>query len=154
MMAFSYKSKSEFVQLDDSKKCYYLARLYLAQDSTISTMPYKQRLFTCVNYLKKQPKETWSLLYNYLTDNKHKGLMIWSIVPKAVYYDQERRRTEQKEKNVKEYENFSAGMLDEILGQSYEENKNGITKTKFADNCNPKVLHGMFGRWQERDCRV
>lgn len=116
MMAFSYKSKAEFVKLDDSKKCYYLARLYLAQDSTISTMPYKQRLFTCVNYLKKQPKETWSLLYNYLTDNKHKGLMIWSIVPKAVYYDQERRRTEQKEKNVKEYENFSAGMLDEILG--------------------------------------
>ena len=42
--------------------------------------------------------------------------MIWSVVPKAVYYDQERRRTEKKEQNVKEYENFSVGMLDEILG--------------------------------------
>ena len=115
-MAFKYKNKTEFLKLDDSKKCYYLARLYIAQDTKGNTLPYTTRLFTCLNYLKKQPKETWSLLYNYLTDNKHNGLMIWSIVPKAVLYDQERRRTEQREKNVKQYDGFSMEMLDDILG--------------------------------------
>ena len=114
-MAFKYKSKKEFVELEDAKKCYYLARLYIASDTAINSMPYKQRLFSCVNYLKKQPEAIWSVLYNYLTDNKHNGLMIWNIVPKAVLYDQERRRTEQKEKNVKQYETFSEDMLDDIL---------------------------------------
>lgn len=115
-MAFKYKSKKEFVELDNDKKCYYLARLYIAQDSKGSTLPYTKRLFTCLNYLKKQPRETLSVLYNYLTDNKHNGLMIWSVVPKAVLYDQERRRTEQREKDVKQYDGFSMEMLDDILG--------------------------------------
>ena len=115
-MAFKYKDKTEFVQLDDGKKCYYLARLYIAQDTKSNSLPYKRRLFTCLNYLKKQPRETWSVLYNYLTDNKHEGLMIWNVVPKAVLYDQERRRTEQKEENVKQYDSFSVDMLNDILG--------------------------------------
>lgn len=115
-MPFKYKTKNEYVELDTSKRCYYLARLYIAQDTVKSSLPYKQRLFTCVNYLKKQPTQVLSVLYNYLTDNKHNGLMIWSIVPKAVLYDQERRRTEKKEKDVKKYEDFSTSMLDDILG--------------------------------------
>lgn len=115
-MPFNYKTKKEFVELNTSKKCYYLARLYIAQDTVYNMIPYKTRLFTCVNYLKKQPENTLSLLYNFLTDNKHNGLMIWAIVPKAVLYDQERRRTERKEKNVKQYETFSTDMLDDILG--------------------------------------
>lgn len=115
-MAFQYKTKTEFVELDSSKKCYYLARLYIARDNLRNDMPYKKRLFICVNYLKKQPKEVWSLLYNYLTENEHNGLMIWDIVPKAKFFDQERRREEKKEKDVKQYEDFSASMLDDILG--------------------------------------
>jgi hypothetical protein len=115
-MPFKYKTKQEYVDLDDSKRCYYLARLYIAQDTARNAMPYKQRLFTCVNYLKKQPPNILSVLYNYLTDNKHTGLMIWNIVPKAVLYDQERRRTEKKEKNVQEYKDFDVSMLDDILG--------------------------------------
>lgn len=114
-MAFKYKSKTEFVGLDDGKKCYYLARLYIAQDNAINNMPYQRRLFMCLNYLKKQPHEVWSVLYNYLTDNKHNGLMIWEVVPKAKFYDEERRRTEQREKNVQQYETFSERMLDDIL---------------------------------------
>lgn len=115
-MAFKYKDKKEFVELDWEKKCYYLARLYIAKDTQRCSVPFARRLFTCVNYLKKQPVPTLSLLYNFLTDNTHDGLMIWDVVPKATYYDQERRRTEQKEKDVKQYEQFSEGMLDEILG--------------------------------------
>jgi len=113
-MGFQYKDKKEFVSLDSSKKCYYLARLYIAKDRGGNTMPYKQRLFTCVNYLKKQPENTLSILYNYLSDNEHQGLMIWNIVPKAVLYDQERRR--QNTKQVKQYDQFSVDMLDDILG--------------------------------------
>ena len=115
-MAFQYKNKREFIGLDVSKKCYYLARLYIAKDISGSDMPYKKRLFICVNYLKKQKPNLLSLLYNYLTDNSHRGLMIWEVVPKAVLYDQERRRTEQAEKNVKQYEEFNPAMLDDILG--------------------------------------
>lgn len=115
-MAFKYKDKKEFVELTNEKKCYYLARLYIATDRAKSTLPYKQRLFTCVNYLRKQPVPLLSILYNWLTDNTHQGLMIWDIVPKAMYYDIERRQEEKKEQNVKQYETFNTSMLDDILG--------------------------------------
>jgi len=119
-MPFNYKSKEEFVSLDVSKKCYYLARLYINRDTKPSTVKYKPRLFMCLNYLKKQPVGILSVLYNYLSDNRHDGLMIWDIVPKAVLYDQERRREAPKQE-VKQYKEFDKKMLDEILNEWGEE---------------------------------
>lgn len=114
-MPFKYKSKEEFVSLDDEKKIYCLARLYIRQDTKPSQyIPYKARLFSCIGYLRKQPHQVLSLLYNYLTDNTHAGLSIWNITPKAVLYDQERRRTENKV-DVKQYKEFSEDMLSDIL---------------------------------------
>lgn len=115
-MPFNYKSKEDFVSLDTDKRCYYLARLYINRDTKPSTVKYKPRLFMCLNYLKKQPEDILSVLYNYLTDNHHHGLMIWDIVPKAVLYDQERRR-KVPEKKVKEYKDFDENMLHEILDE-------------------------------------
>ena len=116
-MGFTFKNKEEFTELDVSKKCYYLARLYIRQDrKSTPTDMYKSRLFSCANYLKKQPEPILSVLYNYLSDKKHSGLMIWDIVPKAVLYDQERRRNEKK-KPATMYEQFDKNMLDEILNE-------------------------------------
>jgi len=115
-MPFNYKSKEDFVSLDIDKRCYYLARLYINRDTKPSTVKYKPRLFMCLNYLKKQPEGILSVLYNYLSDNKHHGLMIWDIVPKAVLYDQERRRNVSKVK-AKEYKDFDENMLHEILDE-------------------------------------
>lgn len=114
-MPFTYKNKQEFTELGTYKKCYYLARLYIARDNKKSAVSYKARLFSCINYLKKQPEPILSVLYNYLSDNKHDGLMIWNIVPKAVLYDQERRR--EQTKPVKKYEDFNKDMLTEILNE-------------------------------------
>jgi len=114
-MPFKYKDKVEFTDLDFGKKCYYLARLYIAMDEKKGTYKYKTRLFTCINYLKKQPEPVLSILYNYLSDNKHNGLMIWEVVPKAVLYDQNRRR--ERKEPVKQYEEFNKDMLDEILSE-------------------------------------
>lgn len=116
-MGFTFKNKEEFTELDVSKKCYYLARLYIRQDRKATpTDMYKSRLFSCANYLKKQPEPILSVLYNYLSDKKHSGLMIWDIVPKAVLYDQERRRNEKK-KPVTMYKQFDKNMLDDILNE-------------------------------------
>ena len=41
--------------------------------------------------------------------------MIWSVVPKAVLYDQERRR--KPVKKVEEYKKFDEDMLNDILGE-------------------------------------
>jgi len=112
---FPYKNKEDFTNLDDGKKAYYLARLYIKQDKCKSSLPYTSRLFMCVNYIKKQPHEIMSVLYNYLTDNTHDGLPIWKITPKAVLYDQQIRR--QNNKQVSSYEQYSEGMLDEILSE-------------------------------------
>lgn len=114
-MPFKFKTKEDFTDLDTDKKCYYLARLYIRQDSKPSKVAYKPRLFQCVNYLKKQPEPILSVLYNYLSDNKHDGLMIWNVVPKAVLYDQERRR--KPIKKVEEYKKFDEDMLNDILGE-------------------------------------
>jgi len=114
-MPFKYKDKQEFTELNTEKKCYYLARLYIAKDTKPSKVRYKARLFSCINYLKKEPEPILSVLYNYLTDNKHDGLMIWNVVPKAVLYDQERRRAQAKK--VKEYKDFDKNMLKEVLGE-------------------------------------
>lgn len=115
-MPLKYKNKQEFVSLDDSKKTYYLARLYLLKDkSKKSRIPYKNRLFMCINYLKKQPKELLSILYNYLSDTDgHNGLTIWEIVPLARFYDNERRRLSNVSKE--KYKDFDQSMLCEILG--------------------------------------
>lgn len=113
-MPFNFKNKQEFTELDTGKKCYYLARLYIAKDNKPSRVKYKARLFSCINYLKKQPEPILSVLYNYLTDNDHDGLMIWNVVPKAVLYDQERRR--KPVKKVDEYKAFDKDMLNDILG--------------------------------------
>lgn len=111
---FPYKNKEDFTELDDSKKCYYVARLYIRQDTGKSSLPYKNRLFMCVNYLKKQPKEVMSILYNYLTDNTHEGLPIWKVLPKAVLYDQQMRRQVPQKKQVS-YAQFDEEMIDDIL---------------------------------------
>lgn len=114
---FPYKNKEDFAELDDGKKAYYLARLYIRQDrGGKSSLPYKARLFSCVNYIKKQDRATMSILYNYLTDNTHDGLPIWKLMPKAVLYDQRERRHTNKQVS---YEEYSENMLDEIL----EDNK-------------------------------
>lgn len=115
-MPILYKSKEEFVSLDDSKKIYYLARLYISKDkSRKSRIPYKNRLFICIGYLRKQPRELLSILYNYLSDiDNHNGLQIWEIVPLARYYDNERRRLSSSP--VKKYDDFDRNMLNDILG--------------------------------------
>ena len=114
-MPFEYKDKQGFVELTCEKKCYYLARLYIARDNNTNKIPYKARLFSCLNYLKKQPEPVLSILYNYLSDNRHDGLMIWDIMPKAVLYDQERRRKQSEP--VKKYEDFNKDMLKDILNE-------------------------------------
>jgi hypothetical protein len=114
-MPFTYKNKQDFTELDVGKKCYYLARLYIAKDGKKSSVKYKARLFACINYLKKQPEPILSVLYNYLTDNRHDGLMIWEVVPKAILYDQERRR--KPIKKVDEYKQFDESMLKDILSE-------------------------------------
>jgi len=112
---FPYKNKEEFAELDDGKKAYYLARLYIRQDrGGKSSLAYKARLFSCVNYIKKQPREVMSVLYNYLKDNTHDGLPIWQIMPKAVLYDQRERRHTSKQVC---YEEYNEDMLNEILGE-------------------------------------
>ena len=109
---FKFKDKQNFLELDKNKRCYYLARLYINRDQKPSKQVYTSRLFTCLNYLKKQPEPTLSILYNYLSDNTHNGLMIWDILPKAILYDQQNRR---KMTRVKQ-EDFSETMLNSILG--------------------------------------
>lgn len=109
-MAFIYKTEKEFVALDVAKKRYYLARLYIRQDTT-PCKNYQKRLFTCISYLKKQPEQVLSVLYNYLTEHTHDGLRIWTIVPKAILFDQQRRRSAPMAKQ-KEY---TEDMLDDIL---------------------------------------
>ena len=115
-MGFKYKSKEEFLSLDKGKRCYYLARLYINRDTKKNGMHFTTRLFSCLNYLKKQPEQLLSVLYNYLSDNTHEGLMIWDIVPKATLYDEQRRRKAGKVK-AKEYKDFNREMLDDILGE-------------------------------------
>ena len=110
---FPYKNKEDIVLMDDNKKAYYVARLYIRQDITKSSLPYKTRLFMCVNYLKKQPKETMSVLYNYLTVNTHDGLPIWKVLPKAILYDQQCRRKQTSP--VQQYEQYDEKMLDDII---------------------------------------
>lgn len=112
---FPYKNKEDFTALDDGKKAYYLARLYIRQDRGKSSLPYKTRLFMCVNYIKKQDRAMLSILYNYLTDNTHDGLPIWKLLPKAVLYDQRERR--HTDKQVR-YEEYNENMLDDILGDN------------------------------------
>lgn len=114
---FPYKNKEDFTELDDSKKAYYLARLYIRQDTSKSSLPYTSRLFRCVNYIKKQDRATLSVLYNYLTDNTHDGLPLWKLLPKAVYYDQQLRRTKNKQVS---YEEYNEDILDDILGEKGE----------------------------------
>ena len=111
---FPYKNKEDFAELDDSKKAYYVARLYIRQDTGKSSLPYKTRLFSCINYVKKQPREIMSVLYNYLTDNTHEGLPIWKVLPKAVLYDQKMRRTKTKQVSYKDY---NEDILNDILGE-------------------------------------
>ena len=113
-MGFKYKTKDEFVSLDKEKRCYYLARLYINRDKKGVKKPFRERLFTCVNYLKKQPEPLLSVLYNYLTDNNHEGLMIWDIVPKAVLYDEQRRRKPVVKKS-EDYKEFNMNMLEDVL---------------------------------------
>lgn len=114
-MPFKFKTKEEFLSLDKDKRCYYLARLYMRKDESDlwQKIPYKNRLFTCVGYLKKQQEPLLSVIYNYLTDHNHNGLMIWDITPKAVLYDEQRRRV----KTDAKYEDFNKEMLEEILGE-------------------------------------
>lgn len=109
---FKYKNKTEFLELDINKRCYYLARLYLNKDNKGSKLPYTTRLFSCLNYLKKQPEPMLSVLYNYLTDTRHEGELIWELMPKAVLYDQQQRR-----KGVArvEQEEFNEQMLNDVL---------------------------------------
>lgn len=113
-MGFNYKSKEEFLSLDKNKRCYYLARLYINKDLKMNSMSFKTRLFSCLNYLKKQPEPLLSVLYNYLSDNTHDGLMIWDIVPKATLYDEQRRRKVSKTK-TKQYKDFDQEMLMDVL---------------------------------------
>ncbi len=113
-MGFTYKNKEEFLSLDKDKRCYYLARLYINKDTKKNHMSFKTRLFSCLNYLKKQPEPLLSVLYNYLSDNNHEGLMIWDIIPKATLYDEQRRRKVSKTK-TKQYKDFSKEMLTDIL---------------------------------------
>lgn len=113
-MPFRYKTKDEFVSLDEDKKAYYLARLYILRDKKKSDMPYQRRLFSCRNYLLKQNPNMLSVLYNYLTDNTHDGLPMWKLTGKAVLYDQQCRRKQTSP--VEQYEEYSENILDEILG--------------------------------------
>ena len=117
MKMFKFKSKLEFLDLPTSKRCYYLARLYIHRDKSVNKLPYQQRLFSCVGYLKKQPVPILSVLYNYLTDNEegHQGLRIWDVLPKAILYDQEQRRKLNDLKQV--YEPYKPEMLDDILAE-------------------------------------
>ena len=112
--SFPYKNKEDFTELDDSKKAYYLARLYIRQDTVKSSLPYKTRLFSCINYIKKQDRATLSVLYNYLTDNTHDGLPIWKVLPKAVLYDQKQRRMNNKQV---QYQEMDESTLDDILNE-------------------------------------
>jgi len=124
-MPFTYKNKEDFLSLDKNKRCYYLARLYINRDKKKNEMKYQTRLFSCLNYLKKQPEPILSVLYNYLTDNPHDGLMIWQITPKAVLYDEQRRRVINKPTKKKEYKEFSKDMLNDILKEWESGEQNG-----------------------------
>ena len=117
MKLFKFKSKLEFLDLPTSKRCYYLARLYIHRDKSVNKLPYQQRLFSCVGYLKKQPEPILSVLYNYLTDMQsgHPGFRIWELLPKAILYDQEQRRKLNDLKLV--YEPYKPEMLDDILAE-------------------------------------
>jgi len=114
-MPFTYKTKEDFIKLDEGKKAYYLARLYLFRDRQKSRLPYATRLFSCRNYLLKQQPSVLSVLYNFLTDNTdgHNGSPIWELVPKAIIYDQKCRRTQTSP--VQQYEQYDEDMLDDIL---------------------------------------
>lgn len=116
-MPFQYKTKEDFSKLNHDKKCYYLARLYIATDELTpkTAMPYQKRLFSCVNFLKQMPWYTLSILYNYLTDNKHNGVPISVLIPIAQRYEEERKRKEATKNKPKEYDKFSMDLLDEIL---------------------------------------
>ena len=116
-MPFRYKTKDEFVSLDEDKKAYYLARLYILRDKKKSDIPYKRRLFSCRNYLRKQDHAILSVLYNFLTDKEegHYGLPIWEIVPKATIYDQQCRRKQTSP--VEQYKQYDMSMVDDILGE-------------------------------------
>ena len=140
-MGFRYKTKEEFVSLEKDKRCYYLARLYLNRDKSDSRVPYKQRLFSCLNYLKKQPEPLLSVLYNYLTDNTHTGLMIWNIVPKAVLYDEQRRRKQTKSK-TQDYQKFDINMLDDVLKEqeNSDVSKNHDSKNNIIHKSNSKEV--------------
>ena len=141
MMAFQYKTKEEFVSLDKDKRCYYLARLYINRDKGDNHLPYKNRLFSCLNYLKKQPEPLLSVLYNYLTDNTHNGLMIWNIVPKAVLYDEKRRR-KPIETKTQEYKTFDVDMLNDILNEleDSDASKNSSPKNNIIHESNSKEV--------------
>ncbi len=112
-MPFRYKTKEDFIGLNESKKAYYLARLYLLRDKKKSDIPYRNRLFMCRNYLLKQNPNLLSILYNYLTDKSegHDGLPIWKLVSKAVLYDQQCRRVQVVP--VQQYEEYNESMLEE-----------------------------------------
>ena len=114
-MPFTYKTKEDFIKLDEGKKAYYLSRLYLLRDNKGSKIPYASRLFSCRNYLLKQQSSVLSVLYNYLTDNTdgHNGSPIWELIPKAIIYDQKCRRTQTSP--VEQYKQYDEKMLDDIL---------------------------------------
>ena len=116
-MPFRYKTKDEFVSLDEDKKAYYLARLYILRDKKKSDIPYQRRLFSCRNYLRKQDHAILSVLYNFLTDKEegHYGLPIWEIIPKATIYDQQCRRKQTSP--VEQYKQYDMSMVDDILGE-------------------------------------
>jgi hypothetical protein len=113
-MAFKFKTKEEFLDLDWDKRIYYLSRLYMKRDRSNSHIPFKARLFSCINYLRKQDVHSLSVLYNYLTDleDGHNGERIWNLLPRAVLHDQELRR---KIQTRQVYEDFDKTMLQDIL---------------------------------------
>lgn len=119
-MAFKYKTKKEFVSLDTNKKVYYLARLYIRQDTSENHLAFRNRLFPLLAALKNLTEESLSVLYNYLSDNKHNGLPLWKILPRAILYDAKRRRKEDK-KQVKCYEEFNLNMLKKILEEDEDD---------------------------------
>ena len=114
-MPFQYKTKEDFISLDEGKKAYYLARLYLLRDKKKSDIPFRSRLFSCRNYLLKQDSSMLSVLYNFLTDKTegHEGLPIWKLVSKAVLYDQQCRRKQTSP--VEQYKQYDEKMLDDVL---------------------------------------
>lgn len=106
-------SMEQFIKLSKEKKIYYLSRLFIHKDVSgkYKDIPYKNRLFMVMGWLKKQEDMSLGMLYRYLLDHEHQN-NLWEILPQAELYDQKLRR-EHVEGTNSDYGHFNLSMLSD-----------------------------------------